>query len=307
MNVEQAHSFLLRHGHIRPVVALSGPAGRHVEGPEHLPAEIGSVTKVFTGLLLAVLVADNAVRHDDRISGLLPSGTPLAPGVGDITLEDLASHRSGLPRLPPRMPIRGSLRDPYARCDARFLIRSLARTKLRASPYNYSNYGVGLLGYLLGVVTGLGYEESLHRCVLDPLALTDTSFADAPLRQGHTTRKPVPPWHFAAMAGAGGLHASAADLLTFLARVRDCDGPLADPIADSLRPRTRVGDVDVGLGWDLLSNGDIWHDGGTRGAATFAYIERSSGNCIVVFGDQRRYGLEDVCDMLLQPKAGQPR
>lgn len=307
MSVEPAHTLLLRKGHIDPIVALSTPVGRQVAGPDHLPAEIGSVTKVFTGLLLAVLAADAVVRHDDRVGGLLPAAAPLAPGVADITLEDLASHRSGLPRLPPGMRGRGTPHDPYADFDADRLIASLARTRLRPSPLRYSNYGTGLLGHLLGVASGLGYEEALRRFVLEPLALTETSFADAPLRQGHHRGTPVPPWHLAALAGAGGLHASAADLLTFLEAVRDREGPLADPIADTLRPRTGRGPVQVGLGWFLLGGGDLlMHDGGTLGARSEVRLERHSGSCVVVLGDGRG-GTAKAAAMLLTPLPRRPR
>lgn len=310
VRVERARAALVRAGHIDPIVAASTPDGRHHAGDPDLPGEIGSVTKVLTATLLAQMAAAGDVRLADRVPDLLPPGMPLAPGVERITLEHLASHRSGLPRLPPgvmaRSTSRRALADPYADIDGERLVGSLATTRVRGTPgeapVRYSNYGVGLLGHLLGQASGRGYEEALRQRVLIPAGMTRSSFADEPLRQGHRRRAPVPPWHLAALAGAGGLHASAADLLTFLEQVRDGTGPLAGPIAETLRPRSARGRVRVGLGWFLLGDGDLlMHDGGTLGARSEVRVERHSGVAVVVLGDGRR-GTARAASMLLTPR-----
>ncbi len=308
--VADAHAYLVRKGHIDPVVAVSTREGRVDAGDTRLPAEIGSVTKVFTSLLLADLVLAGTVRFDERIPAFLPPGTPTAPKVSDITLEQLACHRSGLPRLPPGILAhsfsRTAMVDPYADLDADRLIASLSRTRVHGTPgeapVRYSNYGMGLLGLLLGRATGLGYEEALARRILQPLDLAGTSFADAPLRQGHHGGKPVAPWHLAALAGAGGLHSPAGDVLTFLEAVRDGSGPLAGAIAETLRPRADRGRPGVGLGWFMLADGDLlMHDGGTLGARAEVRVERHSGTAIVVLGDARR-GTPRAAAMLLNPR-----
>ena len=128
-----------------------------------------------------------------------------------------------------------------------------------------------------------------------------TSFADVPLHQGHHRGKPVGPWHLAAMAGAGGLRAPASDLLRFLEAVRDGGGPLDEAIAETQRPRTDRGRLQVGLGWFLLGDGDVlMHDGGTLGASSEVRLERHSGTAVVVLGDSRR-GTERAAGMLLNP------
>lgn len=308
--VSDAHSYLVRRGHVDPIVAVSTPAGRHHTGDDAARCEIGSVTKVFTSLLLAELARSGHVRLDDRLPGLLPPGTPLAPGVDGITLENLASHRSGLPRLPPglfpRSVSRSARVDPYADVDSDRLIGALARTRLRGAPgdapVRYSNFGAGLLGLLLGRATGLGFEESLMTDVIAPLGLTATSFADEPLRQGHHRGRDVPPWHLAAMAGAGGLRAPASDLLAFLESVRGGGGPLDEAIAETVRPRSERGPVRVGLGWFLLGGGEVlMHDGGTLGARSEVRLERHSGTAVVVLGDGRR-GTARAASMLLNPR-----
>ncbi len=308
--VDAAQQYLVDRGHIDPIVAVSTPEGRHHAGDAGARCEIGSVTKVFTALLLAELARTGEVHLDDSVADLLPEGTRLSRGVAAITLEHLACHRSGLPRLPPgvmaRSISRTALADPYADIDEDRLVAALAQTRVRGTPgqapVRYSNFGVGLLGMLLGRATGLGYEPALMTRVVAPLGLASTSFDDAPLHQGHHRGKPVPPWHMAAMAGAGGLRAPADDLLRFLESIRDGGGPLDAAIAETLRPRTEHGRIGVGLGWFLLGDGDLlMHDGGTLGARSEVRLERHSGTAVVVLADSRR-GTERAAGMLLNPR-----
>jgi len=312
--VAEAHAYLVRKGHIDPIVALATYDGTQIVGEPHLPAEIGSLTKVFTGLLLAVMAERGDVRLDDRIPDLLPSGTELGPKLDEVSLEQLACHRSGLPRLPPGMVRRSFSRsfrnDPYAGLDGESLVASLGRTKVRGTPgdvgVRYSNYGMGLLGFLLGRASGMGYERTLTDLVLRPLGLSETTFGDTPLRQGHKRRRPVGPWHLAALAGAGALRSSADDLMSFLVSVRDGTGPLADAVAQTLVPRLDRGPVRPGLGWFLLGEGDLlMHDGGTLGARSEVRVERHSGRCVVILGDNAG-GTAKAAAMLLDPMRRKP-
>jgi serine-type D-Ala-D-Ala carboxypeptidase/endopeptidase len=309
--VGAAHQYLVGRGHIDPIVAVSTPAGRLHAGDADARCEIGSVTKVFTSLLLAELARTGDVHLDDTVGEHLPEGTRLSRGVAAITLEHLACHRSGLPRLPPgvltRSMSRTALADPYADIDEDRLLSALARTRVRGTPgqapVRYSNFGVGLLGMLLGRATGAGYEQALMTRVITPLGLESTSFEDTPLHEGHHRGRPVAPWHLAAMAGAGGLRASANDLLRFLELVRDGGGPLEEAIAETVRPRSEQGRLGVGLGWFLLGDGDVlMHDGGTLGARSEIRLERHSGTAVVVAGDGRR-GTARAAGMLLNPRA----
>lgn len=308
--VDGAHQRLRRSGHVDPIVAVGTPSGRFAAGDAHLRAEIGSVTKVFTALLLAVMARGGDVELGTTVADLVPSGTKLAAGVGRITLESLACHRSGLPRLPPGMPrlalSRSAVTDPYAELDAARLTWALGATRLRgtpgAAPAAYSNFGMGLLGHLLGRAGERPYERVLAERVLDPLGIAaTTTFTDEDLRQGHHRGRPVGPWHLAALAGAGGLRSPAADLLTLLEVVRDGSGPLAEAVAETLRPRSD-GRVRVGLGWWMLGEGDLlFHDGGTLGSRSEVRVERHSGTVVVVLGDGRR-GTPRAAASLLAPQ-----
>lgn len=235
--------------------------------------EIGSVTKVFTALLLADMAERGEVRLTDPAAAYLPGAT------GPVTLADLATHTSGLPRLPPglRWYALASPRDPYARYPARRFVRAARRSLRRASvpnPYAYSNYGYGLLGYLLGQAAGAPYEALVTERICRPLGLEDTTFEVRPegrarKAQGHARHRAVPDWHMGVLAAAGGLHSTAADLARLL---RACLAPAATPldgaIRAAVRPRAATPSGQIGLAWHhthLQNSAIIWHNGMTGG------------------------------------------
>src|SRR5919106_1221154 len=142
--------------------------------------EIGSVTKVFTGLLLADLAEQGLVGLDDPLAGYLPAGGQVPTFKGhQITLGDLASHAGGLPRDPKGTLGRwlGDRRNPYAALSVEDLYAGLARTRLRrrtGERVKYSNLGAGLLGEALARAAGQGYEALVRERVCVPLGMRDT-------------------------------------------------------------------------------------------------------------------------------------
>jgi len=255
--------------------ALGGFGGA---GPQTI-FEIGSVTKVFTALLLADMAERGQVRLSDPAARYLPGGT------GPVTLADLATHTSGLPRLPPglRWSALAHPRDPYAGYPAARLVRAAHRS-LRASSrpnaYAYSNYGYGLLGYLLGQAAGSSYQALVTERVCGPLGLADTTFevpqaARGRLAQGHARGRAVPGWHMGALAAAGGLHSTAADLAKLLraclaapASTAPAGTALDAAIRATVRPRADIPSGQIGLAWHLTLRGDrelVWHNGMTGG------------------------------------------
>ena len=161
------------------------------------------MTKVFTALLLADMAERGEVRLSDPAASCLP-GWP--GGTGSVTLADLATHTSGLPRLPRSLLASALLhpRDPYARYPAARFVRA-ARRALRAgsggSPYVYSNFGYGLLGYLLGQAAGTGYQTLVTTRICGPLGLPDTTFevpgrpwTERPRATSAAVRSPTGAW-----------------------------------------------------------------------------------------------------------------
>jgi D-alanyl-D-alanine-carboxypeptidase/D-alanyl-D-alanine-endopeptidase len=233
------------------------------------------------------------VRLSDPAARYLPGARDAA---GAVTLADLATHTSGLPRLPGGLfwPALLSPRDPYARYPASWFLRA-ARRALRTgsggSPYAYSNFGYGLLGYLLGQAAGSDYETLVTTRVCGPLGLADTTFVvPGPSRdrkiKGHKGGRAVPDWRMGALAGAGALYSTAADLASFL---RAClsavggsapGGPLAPAIRAALAPRQPVPGGDIGLAWHHARRGDhriIWHNGMTGGFSAMIAFDPERG------------------------------
>lgn len=206
--------------------------------------EAGSLTKLFTARLLELLVADGVVALDDPAAAHLGPGWRLSPRV---TLERLATHRSGLPRLPRRV-WRQMLRtpdDPYRDLPPEELRRSLPPRLPRPRTFRYSNFGYALLGHALARAAAQDWAALVQERICAPLGLRDTG-TGGDVAQPHDGRgRPVPPWTLNSVAPAGALRSTARDLVTF-ARAAPHEG----------------------LGW--MREGDLrWHNGGTGGSSAF--------------------------------------
>jgi CubicO group peptidase (beta-lactamase class C family) len=268
--------------------------------------EIGSVTKVFTGLLLADLVAHGVVGLDDPLGRHLPAWR--VPGFDgrQITLGDLASHTSGLRRDPRGMLRRwlGDRRNPYAGLSVERVQEGLARTRLRRRPgrrVRYSNLGTGLLGEALARAAGQPYEQLVRERICLPLGMHDTVITPtggqtARLATGHTRRgRPVAPFQLPGLAGAGALRSTAADMLAFLEANLDPSGtPLVAAIERAQRPRARAARrFQVGLGWIIVqlpraAGPMLWHNGGTNGFRSFVGAAPETGTAVVVLSNTAR-------------------
>ncbi|MFE7190994.1 serine hydrolase domain-containing protein [Kitasatospora sp. NPDC057541] len=254
--------------------------------------ELGSITKTFTALLLAELAAGGELALDDPVERHLPADWRPADvrHGGPIRLLHLATHTSGLPRLPPGLmtsAVAAWNSNPYAAYGDRRLRVGLARTTVRHRPgerFGYSNFGVGLLGRLLTEAgRGAGYAELLADRICRPLGLWATTCSpDSPHRAiGHRHGRPLPPWRIPGLPGAGAVRASGADLLRYLrAHLRPGEGgpagagALGQALREVQRPRLRLprsGDQ-LCLVWNLRRTPDgrdlFFHSGGTRGCTT---------------------------------------
>ncbi len=238
--------------------------------------QYGSITKVFTNLLLAELDAEGRARYAQTLGPLLPKDVrPRNEAVASITLEALATHTSGLPRLPDNIDVTSD--DPYGSYGERELFEALehAREKQPLGKSSvYSNFGAGLLGHVLGRVDGSGYRAAIGTRVLERLALGNTGFepgddAAQPISGG----KAAKPWGFDALAGAGSLWGSAADLGRLVqVYLGTANATLAHRLDADLEVVANAGAFDVTRVWHVAYAGDrpiYWHNGGTAGFFSF--------------------------------------
>ena len=270
--------------------------------------EIGSISKTFTGLILAQMVEQKKVRLDEPVRALLPPGTVAAPASGaEITLLDLSTQRSGLPRLPENFKP-ADPDNPYADYDEKALYAFVAAHGLALPPkqvFGYSNLGVGLLGQALADRAGTTYEALLHKEVTGPLGMRETVITlPAPLRArfapGHDgEHKPARAWDLGALAGAGAIRSSAADMLRYLeaqlhpdhlpptARATAEGKTLAAAIAASHVPQADVGDgMHIALNWFRVdATGSIWHNGATGGHSAFALFNPEKDFAVIVLSN----------------------
>ncbi|MBH5335369.1 beta-lactamase family protein [Streptomyces pactum] len=277
----------VRHGG-RRTVAVTGTEDHRGGRPAGARTrfELGSVSKTYTALLLAEMAARGEVRYADPIGRFLPrGGVPDGPARA-ITLLHLATHTSGLPRLPPGLLRRAVPRwfsNPYAELDTADVLAALARTRPHAAPgtrVRYSNFGVGLLGLLLARAAGTGFDRLLADRVLDPLGLAGTGCAAAGQATGYWHGRPRPAWHIPGLPGAGGIRATAEDLLRYLEALlapedTGAPAPLRAALADVARPRLvlpRSGGDRMCLVWNARARPGhdlVFHSGGTRGFVSF--------------------------------------
>lgn len=309
-------------GLIVGVVTTAGPrlvvaAGLERPGKEiddHTLFEIGSITKAFTGILLADMVNRGEVTLDQPVAELLPSGVRVpSRGGKQITLGDLASQVSGLPRLPSNMRPADNT-NPYADYTVDQMYEFLGAHELRRDPgaqYEYSNLGVGLLGHALALKAGKPYEQLVRERVLAPLGMTSTGIVlDATMKahmsEGHDpSGRVVPLWDIPTLAGAGALRSSLNDMMKFAAAVLSPpDNAVGRAIRLAVAPRFRANQVlSLGLNWHrVVLDGDtvIFHNGGTAGFRTYVGVNPRDGIAVVLLGTSSQDN-EDIARHMLVP------
>lgn len=282
---------------------------------EHTVFEIGSISKTFTGLLLADQVIKKKMSLDDPLQKYLPQGVT-APTRGDaaIKLVNLANHTSSLPRMPgnfnPANPA-----NPFADYSEKQLydfLQGYALPRDIGSQYEYSNYAVGLLGHVLATRQHTTYEALMVAAIAKPLGMDNTRVVFTPamkknLAMGHADHIQVENWDLLTLAGAGGIRSTAADMLKYLRANMDKTESKLYPAMQLAHQHSRPqGAVPmVGLGWHMSNAGTqelIWHNGGTGGYRAFAGFVRGGTRGVVVLTNTTA-SVEDIGIHLLNPSA----
>jgi serine-type D-Ala-D-Ala carboxypeptidase/endopeptidase len=293
-------------------VGDAGP-GRTLD--RHSVFEIGSITKVFTGILLADMARRGEVSLDDPVAMYLPDGVTVPSRDGrEITLAHLSSQTSGLPRMPSNFRPADPL-NPYADYEAAQMYEFLNGYTLPRDPgaeYEYSNLGVGLLGHALARRAGMSWEELVTERILRPLGMDDTRAALTPSMRtraiaGHAAPgDTVPYWDMAVLEGAGALRSTTADLLTFAEAALRGSGGVHEAIDMAMAPRAQAGSPNmmVGLGWHHMTNAAdtiVWHNGDTGGFRSFLGMVPTTGRAVVLLANAGGQGADDIAFHLLDP------
>ncbi len=296
-------------------------AGEAGPGTQALSAksvfEIGSITKVFTAILLADMVAKGEVAFDDPVAKYLPKGEVTMPTRGgrEITLLSLSTHRSALPRMPDNFSPADAT-NPYADYTLDQMYEFLSNHELRrdiGTEAEYSNLGMGLLGHVLARASNSSYEELVHERILNPLGMSNTAITlndgmQHWLAKGHDQAgNVVSNWDIPTLAGAGALRSNVNDMVTFIAANM---GPAESPLEEAMRVSHVVrqdfsGGMDIGLNWIIMTGSDnrvIWHNGGTGGYHAFAGFDPDRSIAVVVLSNSTN-DIDDIGLHLINPNA----
>jgi D-alanyl-D-alanine-carboxypeptidase/D-alanyl-D-alanine-endopeptidase len=312
------------------VVGVVTPQGRRVVAYGNMAAdnkrpldgdtvfEIGSITKVFTSLILMDMVQHGEVALDDPVSKHLPPEIKVPERGGKkITLRDLSTQTSALPRMPnnfsPKDP--GNPYADYSVAQLYEFVSGLQLTRDIGEKYEYSNLGVGLLGHALSRRVGTDYEALVRARILKPLGMKDTAITLSPemkarLTSGHNlSLRPVPNWDIPTLAGAGALRSTANDMLTYLAaNLGLVKTPLAEAMTAQIATRRPTGapNLEIAYGWHVFTAHDkviYWHNGGTGGYRTFiGYDPKARLGVVALSNTSTPSGVDDIGRHLLDPE-----
>ncbi|QDT39957.1 D-alanyl-D-alanine-carboxypeptidase/endopeptidase AmpH precursor [Gimesia alba] len=272
-----------------------GSSNRAGKKPDDLTVyELGSISKVFTGLMLADAVVRGEIDLNATADVANTAGIRLPSHEGrSIKWIDLSTHRSGLPRLPGNLAPT-DLKNPYQNYDSKKAAAFLNQYKLPRQPgasQEYSNFGASVLGYLVAQQAGRSYQQLLQKRIAKPLGMTDCTVS---LSTDQRQRLATPhakfgtvtkPWTFSNLPGAGGIRATMQDMLRFAqAQLNPPTGKIGEAIElawKQHRDKDASGPA-MGLGWVIAGDGQTrWHNGQTGGSHSSLFINRKL-NCAVV-------------------------
>ncbi len=285
--------------------------------------EIGSISKTFTATLLAEEVNAGRMSLSDPVQKYLPKGVTLAQvGARAITLEDVATHYSGLPRMPadfnPTNPA-----DPYADLDVEKLWQAVNGAMPARAPGvapEYSNFGFAMLGQLIARETGMSYRDLLKTRIFAPLSMTssDAVLTDAlkpRAAQGYgADGKPVPHWTIGGFEAAGAINSTVTDMLAYVranmaASSDSSASDLSRAMAMAHKPRADFANgMRIGLAWLTTPDGaGHWHNGGTGGFRSYAGFNDDGERGVVVLSNQGTRSLDEIGFHLLNPGMPLPK
>lgn len=278
--------------------------------------EVGSVTKIFTTLVLADMVRRGEVALSDPVVKYLPANVHVPQRNGQaITLLDLATQASGLPFFPTDVPLADPVKatELIAAYSVDHLYQWLGTFTLPrdiGSQWEYSNVGVALLGHALAHRAGVPYEQLIATRITGPLHMTSTALRLPAGRiiPGHDADlRPAPAVNMPAFEPAGSLLSTTNDLLVLLSA---CLGDGPPPIVEDVRlmlatERRGGGFFQQAIGWWIVPMGAgdpgfAFHGGQTPGySSAMAFDARLQLGVVVLSNSTNDSG--DIAWHLMRP------
>jgi CubicO group peptidase (beta-lactamase class C family) len=279
---------------------------------EHTIFEIGSISKTFTSLILADAVLKGRAKLEDPASKYFPDSIPpLAFGGTPVTLKTLSNHTSGIPRMPTNFHPADN-ENPYkdySDQDMFSFYKTLSLSRKPGTQFEYSNLAGGTLGVILEKIYKKNYQELFVETICSPLGMNDTRefirkndsvrFAKGYNEEG----KYNPPWDFEALAPAGSIRSTAADLLIYAnANLGAAPKSLEKAIQLSHAQTFTDGTNKIALGWLYIKPGKeevLFHNGGTGGFRSYLAVNLEKKFAVVVLSNTS-IGVEDVGNAIVK-------
>ena len=276
--------------------------------------EIGSITKTFTAEMAALLSLRGKLNFSDKAQNYLPETMVLPEKNGKaITIEHLAMAHSGLPRMPmnfsPEDPA-----NPYVDYEEDQLTGFISNCELAREPgsqYEYSNLGMGLLGFILTRIENKPYSTLVNELILQPLKMNSSWVSDQRQEKfaatGYSGTQPVKAWTWddkSVLTGAGGMVSSAEDMMKYLLANLEAatkKTPLDQAFSMTHQPRGDAGTMKIGYGWHIRDEDIVWHNGGTGGFRSFAGFSKAKNKAVVVLTNSNT-GADDLGFHLLDSR-----
>jgi CubicO group peptidase (beta-lactamase class C family) len=262
--------------------------------------ELASVSKVFTTSTLQLLVDEGILKLDDTIQPLLANKVNLPESAQNTTLQDLATHHSGFPKVPETLFSKEiDFTNPYkdlVRQDMYDYLET-CEGKKKEGKFDYSNFGMGLVGHLLELKTKIGFEELVKQKLLQPLEMNHTTITIDSLNKNQVVQgydeneEPTPIWIDDVLTGAGSFLSNGLDMVKFIqANLDEKETKISKSLIQTHQPITKQ----TGLGWmlpqimdKLIGNKDIiWHNGMTGGSASFITINKKEDYGIIILSNK---------------------
>ncbi len=292
--------------------------------------QIGSLSKLFAETLLVRLVEENQLRYDDTVRGILPTNIPVSPEAGRLTLYDLATHTSGLPREPFTRSQLVSLfsyflhgKNLYAHLTVPYLLdylRDCHPQPKEPREYVYSNFGAGLLAYLIEEKTGQPTADLIVEKICRPLGMANSVFfLDAKqtnrLTVGHvggqacwkSANHPLAPWDMGdLLRPISGMYSSVNDLLIFAkANLGMVPTPLVSALTNTHQVRINTSRGGEALGWIVSKcNPDrrtiTFKDGVMSGYCSFIGLDFDAHVAVVVLANKFNWDEKVGMNLLLR-------
>jgi CubicO group peptidase (beta-lactamase class C family) len=265
--------------------------------------QIASVSKIFTASLLQILCDESIINMDATLGELIGSSISLSSAAQQVTLKQLVTHTSGFPSVPKplltkiikRVGEENLMLDPYSHLDPQFIFDYLRTTEDKHKPgrFEYSNFGMGLLGHILEIVTGRDFESLSAEKIFLPLGMRGTGITltqamEEQLAQGYTAKgEPAPLWTFSSLASAGAFNSNVEDMMKFIRANIEDDSSNSQSFKKMHVPQFNGV---TGIGWMQPTFLDrvfgnrkiIWHNGMVGGYASYVSIDLDTKTSTVI-------------------------